>query len=229
MGYKLARLIIYILTSLIVRLEICGAENIPSTGTYIVAGNHLGRLDVPLIYYLLDRPDVILLVAEKYRQSALWRWFVKQLDGIYIDRFNADFSALRTTLQRLRQGGVLVLSPEGTRSPTGALIEARGGTGYLAAKAGVPIIPAALTGTEDHLVKARLRRLQRVPVKLKVGKPFLLPPLPARDREAALEQYTEEIMCQIAALLPPAYRGVYAEHPRLKELLANDGGRTNQS
>jgi 1-acyl-sn-glycerol-3-phosphate acyltransferase len=109
------------------------------------------------------------------------------------------------------------------------LIEARGGTGYLAAKAGVPIIPAALTGTEDHLVKARLRRLQRVPVKLNVGKPFILPPLPVRNREAVLEQYTEEIMCQIAALLPPAYWGVYTEHPRLKELLANDGGRTNRS
>lgn len=219
MGYKLARMIINILTYLTVRLDICGMENIPAEGSIIIAGNHLGRLDVPLIYYLLNRDNVILLVAEKYRQSAIFRWFVQQLDAIYIDRFSADFSALRTTLQRLRKGGALVLSPEGTRSPTGALIEARPGTGYLAAKAGVPIIPVALTGTEDALAKKKLRRLQRVPVTVRVGKPFTLPSIPSRDREAALKQYTDEIMCQIAALLPSGYQGVYANHPRLKELL----------
>jgi 1-acyl-sn-glycerol-3-phosphate acyltransferase len=51
------------------------------------------------------------------------------------------------------------------------------------------------------------------------GKPFIIPPLPKQDRDAALQHATDEIMCQIAALLPERYRGVYAGQPRVKELL----------
>jgi len=61
--------------------------------------------------------------------------------------------------------------------------------------------------------------LRRSQVTGQVGQPFTLPPLKGSDRDAALKLYTDEIMCRIAALLPPGYRGVYAEHPRLQELL----------
>jgi 1-acyl-sn-glycerol-3-phosphate acyltransferase len=222
-GYKIARLLIRLITNLTIRLEVHGVENLPRTGAYIIAGNHLGRLDVPIIYYVLDREDVILLVAEKYRESAVWRWFVKRLDAIYIDRFQADYRAMRETLSRLRKGGVLVMAPEGTRSPTGALIEGKSGAAFLAAKAGVPVVPAALIGSEDARAKAMLGSFRRVPITVCVGKPFILPPLSGIGREAALEEYTGEIMCQIAALLPPAYRGVYAGHPRTLELVGEEG------
>jgi 1-acyl-sn-glycerol-3-phosphate acyltransferase len=111
------------------------------------------------------------------------------------------------------------MAPEGTRSPNGALIEARSGASYLAAKAGTQILPVAVTGTEDHVVFPNLKRLRRANVVIRVGKPFRLPPLPRQDREAVLQQYTDEMMCRIAALLPPEYRGFYAQHPRLLELL----------
>jgi hypothetical protein len=79
------------------------------------------------------------------------------------------------------------------------------------------VLPVVETGGEDAVVKKRLRRLRRLDIQLRMGEPFTLPPLPARGREAALQQGTDEIMCQIAALLPPEYRGVYAGHPRLAE------------
>ena len=145
---------------------------------------------------------------------------VKRFDAIFIDRFNADFTSLRKALTRLRAGGVLVLAPEGTRSPSGTLIEARTGGSYLAGKAGLLTIPVALTGTMDREAKARLRRGRRLDVTVRVGAPIPPPDLTTGDRAAALQAHTEEIMCQIAALLPPAQRGVYAEHPRLAEILA---------
>jgi 1-acyl-sn-glycerol-3-phosphate acyltransferase len=219
MGYKLARLIIRLIMWCVSRVKVYGIENLPEAGGYVVAANHLGRLDVPLIYYLLNRRDIILMVAEKYRESAIYRWFVRQLDAIYIDRFNADFTALRQILHRLKAGGALVLAPEGTRSPTGALQPARAGASYLASKAGAPIVPVAVIGSEDAKVAAGLRRLKRAHLVVRIGKPFRLPPLPVKDRDAALECYTDEIMCQIAALLPTEYRGVYAGHPKLKEIL----------
>ena len=219
MGSDLARWFVHLMFRLVGRVTLHGGERIPASGAYIIASNHVGRLDAPLVYYLLDRRDVIMMVAEKYRQSAFYRWFVKQLDAIWVDRFNADLGALRTTLGRLKRGQVLVMAPEGTRSKTGQLNYARPGASYLAAKSGVPIVPVGLVGTEDRLVVQRLKRLQRLDIHLYIGEPFRLPPLNGGDRDAALQADTDEIMCRIAALLPAEARGVYADYPRLKELL----------
>jgi 1-acyl-sn-glycerol-3-phosphate acyltransferase len=100
------------------------------------------------------------------------------------------------------------------------LIEAKPGVSYLASRLGSPIVPVALTGTEDKNVFGNLKRLRRSHFTVKAGPAFTLPPLPRENRDEALRQYTDEIMCHIAALLPERYRGFYADHPRLKELLA---------
>jgi 1-acyl-sn-glycerol-3-phosphate acyltransferase len=221
MLYRIVRLVINLLTKLTMRVEIIGKEKLIKEGSCIYAGNHLGRLDVLLIYYAVQRDDIILIVAEKYQKSAFIRWLTRHLNAIFVDRYNADFTAMRKVLGRLKEGGVFVVSPEGTRSRTGTLIEARPGASYLAAKAGVPIVPVGGTGTEDAVAKKSLKRLRRLKVTIRVGDAFTLPPLPTENREAVLQQYTDEIMCRIAALLPSEYRGFYADHPRLKELLAS--------
>jgi len=219
MFHAFVRAVLYLFFHTFARVEVEGLSNIPSQGAFLAAANHLGRLDPALVYYLLKRRDVYLLVAEKYQKYALIRWVVKGLDGMFINRYSADFRPLRVMLERLQRGGVLVIAPEGTRSKTGGLIHAWSGASYLAAKAGVPVVPMAVTGTEDARVVQKLRRLQRVHIRVRIGQPFYLPPLERRDRERQLQQATDEIMCRIAALLPPAYRGVYADHPRLVELL----------
>ncbi len=219
MFHAIVRALLYLFFHLAARVEVEGLSNLPASGAYLAAANHLGRLDPALVYYLLERTDVYLLVAEKYQKYALIRWVVKHLDGLFINRYSADFRPLRVMLERLQRGGVLVIAPEGTRSKTGALIRAWSGASYLAAKAGVPVVPVAVTGTEDALVLRKWRRLQRPHIRVRIGQPFRLPPLERKDREQQLQQATDEIMCRIAALLPPAYRGVYADHPRLAELL----------
>jgi 1-acyl-sn-glycerol-3-phosphate acyltransferase len=221
--YSFLRSVINFLIPLVARLEVHGWENLPRSGGYITAANHLGRMDIPLVYYLLDRDDVILLVAEKYRKYGIVRWLVKQLDALWLDRFASDVHALRSTLDRLKAGGVLVIAPEGTRSPTGALIAGKAGSSYLAAKSGLPVIPVAATGTEDALVLKQLKNLRRLNISVYVGTPFYISPLNRGNREAALQEATDEIMCRIASMLPEAYRGVYADHPRLTELLQENG------
>jgi 1-acyl-sn-glycerol-3-phosphate acyltransferase len=115
---------------------------------------------------------------------------------------------------------VVTLAPEGTRSPTGALIQGWDGASYIAAKAGLPIVPVGATGTRDKEVVERLKHFKRLEVTVKVGPSFSLPSLDNLNRDQQLEAYTEEIMCRIAAELPESYRGSYADHPRLKQLLA---------
>jgi 1-acyl-sn-glycerol-3-phosphate acyltransferase len=217
---SLIRFLIRRLAPLLMRLEVTGIENLPTSGAYIAAANHLGMLDPVLVYYLLDRQDVILIVAEKHSKYAIVRWLVRSLNAIYIDRYNANMAVIRQVLKRLRQGEVLVIAPEGTRSQSGTLLEGRPGASFLAAKADLPVIPVGATGTEDRLFLANLKRLRKTPVSMRIGEPFRLPPLPKQGREAALQADTIEIMCHIAALLPPEYRGVYADHPRLQELLS---------
>jgi 1-acyl-sn-glycerol-3-phosphate acyltransferase len=200
-------------------VEVHNRERVNKNEGVIVVSNHLGRLDVAFVYYYLNRRDVTVLVAEKYQKSGLFRWGVKALNAVWVDRYNADLVAMRECLNRLKAGHILVMAPEGTRSESGMLIEGRSGASYLAAKSGAWIVPVGVTGTEDALVKANLRRLRRSKVVIRTGEPFKLPPVPRENREAVLEQYTDEMMCRIAALLPPSYRGYYAEHPRLQELL----------
>ncbi|HSF81150.1 MAG TPA: lysophospholipid acyltransferase family protein [Anaerolineales bacterium] len=217
MQRKLIRAIARLLFKLFARLEVTGLENVPTQGGCILAVNHLGRLDPPLVFAMLDRDDVTSLVADKYLHHPFFRWIVNAVNGIWINREEADFNALRAARSFLLAGGVLGIAPEGTRSHTGALIAAKTGVAYLADKAGVPIVPVAISGTEKAV--RELLRLRRQSIKIRFGKPMRLPPLERGDRTAALQRNTDEIMCQIAAMLPPQYRGVYADHPRLKELI----------
>ncbi|MFH1524281.1 MAG: lysophospholipid acyltransferase family protein [Chloroflexota bacterium] len=218
-AHTILRFIIRLILLLIARVEVTGFDNLPDAQGYVIAANHIGRLDAALPYYILDRPDIIVIVAEKYQKHAFTRWLTKVVNGIFIDRYNADVGALRQTLRRLQSGGILTMTPEGTRSKSGNLIEAKPGGIFLAWKAGVPILPAALTGTEDAVVRNRLKHFKRLSIKVIAGKPFTLPPVEGKDRDELMQQYTDEVMCRIAVLLPEGRRGFYAGHPKLKKLL----------
>jgi 1-acyl-sn-glycerol-3-phosphate acyltransferase len=212
------RWLIRFILNLIAHVEIQGNENIIEEGGFVIATNHLGRLDVTLLFYALEG-DFILPVAEKYEHHWLFGPIGNAMGAIWLDRSNADIRSVREILARMKAGGILVIAPEGTRSKSEAMAEGKSGVAYLAMKAGVPIIPIALTGTEDRLVVEQLKHFKKSEINIVVGKPFTLPPIKGVDRDKTLKQYTDEIMCRIGALLPEKYRGVYAEHPRLKELL----------
>ncbi len=203
------------------RLTIYGMENLPPQGvSYIGVANHIGRLDPAYVYALVNRRDIIMLVAEKYKENPLSRLMVQFVDGIFVDRYHADLTALREVFRRLKSGGVVVIAPESTRSPTVSLQQGWDGASYIAAKSGLPILPVGVTGSGDGEVVNRLKHFKRLEIIARVGQPFTLPPLEGKDRARQLANGTEEIMCQIAALLPDEYRGVYADHPRVQELLA---------
>jgi 1-acyl-sn-glycerol-3-phosphate acyltransferase len=116
---------------------------------------------------------------------------------------------------------MLVIAPEGTRSKTEALQEGKMGVAFLAAKSGYPVLPVALTGTEDRGVVENLKHFRRSKITVTAGDLLEIDLPGGKGREHAMRQATDEIMCRIAAKLPEKYRGVYADHPRLKELLNN--------
>ena len=221
MKFRLMRFIIRLWVALITRVEVRGMQKLPEGNLFVVA-NHLGRLDTAIIFSVLDREDIILPIAGKYRYHPLYGLMGWAANGIWLSRDGTDAAALRQTLARMKQGGLLVMAPEGTRSPTGAMQEARLGAAFLADKSGYPVLPVGVSGTEDRLVKENLRHFRRSHIVVHAGLPFVLEVPKGRGREQAYREATTEMMCRIAALLPEQNRGFYAGPLKLREVLEEE-------
>ena len=218
MALQVLRFLARIIIRIMANVEVVGWENFPQKGGCVAVSNHIGRLDAMLALMLPERNDIIMMIAEKYQKYAFWRFWMWLFDAIWLNRFEADFHAMREVVKRLKAGGILAIAPEGTRSQTGTLLEGKPGAAFLASKAQVPILPMAIMGTEDAVVMAKLKRLQRLKIKIVMGEPFMLPPIDRKNKEAYFQAQTDEIMCRIGTLMPATYHGEYAGHPRLREL-----------
>jgi len=188
--------------------EFIHPENIPAEGAVILATNHMSHMDTPVLFVNPRRPDITALVTTKYQEKPFIRWFTKVAEGIWINRDIADFSAIRKASEVLAKGRALGIAPEGTRSQTGQMQEGKPGTVMLALKTGAPIVPVALTGTEDALEK--LMHLRRPHITATFGEPFTLPEFQPHHRSEVLQRWTGILMRKIAAMLPEKYRGIYS-------------------
>jgi 1-acyl-sn-glycerol-3-phosphate acyltransferase len=201
------------------KFQVIGRENLPEEGSVLLTTNHRSRLDTPLLLAITDRTDLVGIVAKKYQKKPFFRWILGKVGTmVWMDRQRTDFSALRDALDHLRSGAIVGVAPEGTRSRENrGLLEGKQGAALLAARANVPIVPVGILGSDR--INEHWLMLRRPPVTIKVGKPYTLPEMDRDNRQAWLARNTDEIMCRIAALLPPEYWGFYKDHPRLKELL----------
>jgi len=128
------------------------------------------------------------------------------VDAIPVKRDEVDMNAIRKALQRLQEGRIIAIDPEGTRSGTGILGEGHAGAVLLAVKSGAPLLPVVHYGSENY--RENMRRIKRTDMTYAVGRPFHVrtdPPLNHETRQLA----ADEIMAQMAALLPEQYRGRY--------------------
>jgi 1-acyl-sn-glycerol-3-phosphate acyltransferase len=201
---RLVRFLIRTLT----RTEYIHPENLPASGPVILAINHMSHIDTPVLFVNPTRPDITALVTTKYKENWFVSLFTDIAEGIWIDRDIADFAAIRIASDVLARGWALGIAPEGTRSKTGRMQEGKPGTIMLALKTGAPIVPVALTGTEDAL--KQLLHLRRPHITATFGEPITLPEFAPHHRSEELRRWTEILMRKIAALLPEKYRGVYS-------------------
>jgi 1-acyl-sn-glycerol-3-phosphate acyltransferase len=194
-----------------------GTDNLPATGPAIVMINHIALVDPVIVLGVLPRNIVPLAKAEAFRIPVFgifpWLWEV-----IPVHRGEIDRKALRSAEEVLRAGEIVLVAPEGTRHPT--LQRGKEGIAFLAHRTGVPIVPVAVDGTEGFPSLPFLPRWRRPGVRINVGRPFrfrMQPEKPDRDR---LRQMTDQAMGVLAAMLPPARRGVYSDLDRLgREML----------
>lgn len=199
------------------KVEFRGIEKVPMEGGVLLTTNHVSQMDTVLLFITPPRRDVTALVADKYQKWAFTRFIMNTGGIVWLDRSKADFGALSVAAEVLKSGRALGIAPEGTRS-NGQLLPGKPGAALIAARTGVPVVPVSVVGTKDGIRRALL--LQRPHVVVTFGAPYHLPPLNENDRKGSLQRATDEVMCRIAAQLPEEMRGVYKDHPRLKELLA---------
>lgn len=209
--YWISRLFFRLLLFIYTKVEVVGVENLPRRGGVIVVSNHLHNADPGIIGSFLQRRVVFMAKAEMF-EWPIWGFYVRLIGAFPVRRFEADLGALRKASQMVSKGDVLVMFPEGTRSRTGAMAQGHPGTALVALRSGASLLPIGITGTEAIRVPQIFLRpfFGRVKVRMTVGKPFFLPSVERINTES-VDRCTEIIMRQVAALLPPKYRGVYGE------------------
>ncbi len=159
------------LAGTLLRVDVRGREHVPVTGPVLLAGNHSGLLDGPLVYFLSPRPLALLTKAEVFvaplARACGW------LRLIPVHRGLADRAALRAGLQQLSEGGALGVFPEGTRG-SGTFTDVTDGLAYLALRSGAPVVPIAVRGTLAALPRGRWIPRLRAPVSIVFGPPVTL-------------------------------------------------------
>jgi 1-acyl-sn-glycerol-3-phosphate acyltransferase len=193
------------------RLRLSGSNNIPRGTTYVVAVNHVSIYDPPLI--LACWPETLEAIgAVDVFDKPVQGQLLKLYGTVPVHRGQYDRVVIDTTLEMLHGGHPLLIAPEGGRSHALGMRRAKPGIAYIVDEAQVPVVPVGIVGTTDDFLKQDLR-FQQPHLELRIGEPFRLPPILGRGeaRRGARQRNADLVMQHIAGLLPPEYRGVYAD------------------
>ncbi len=205
---RLLNFILRILFKVLLSLEVVGLENVPPEGPLILMINHTGLLDPVVAGGVMPREIVAMSKIENFRDPILG--ILVRLYGAFpVRRGEVDLQATRRALEVLHNGEVLLMAPEGTRSKECRLQPGHDGMTFIACRANAPILPTGITGVKDF--GPNLKKLRRTDVKVVIGRPFRFRLSEGKVKRDVLHQMTEEAMYQLAALLPPEYRGVYSD------------------
>ena len=197
------------LTGLLCRVDDAQLSRVPERGPLIVITNHVGLVEIPLLYLHLQPRPVRGFTAAVRWENRFLAWLLGLFEAIPLHRGEADIAALRQGLEVLAEGSILAIMPEGTRSHDGSLQKGHSGVVFLALQSGAAVLPIAHYGSER--LADNVRRLKRTDVRFVVGKPFTFDAGGVKVTRQVRQQMVDEAMYELATLLPPAYRGVYSD------------------
>jgi 1-acyl-sn-glycerol-3-phosphate acyltransferase len=198
----------WIIVKLLLKVELIGRENLPREGPILMVSNHLGDADAIIGLALSKVPFDVMGKIELYDIPVFGKLF--DLYGtIWVHRGRPDRRAIRAALNGLAEGRMIAIAPEGRESLSGALEPGTDGAAYIALKADVPILPVAVTGTENWRVYGNLKKFRRTRITVTMGTSFELQK--TGDRRSDIHNGTQTIMKRLAQMLPQEYQGVYQE------------------
>lgn len=196
------------LTHVLCRIDDSQLSRVPGHGPLILVANHINFLEVPVVFtHLQPRPVTGFVKSETWDNRAM-AYLFNLWGGIPLRRGEADMAAYHLALEALMKGKIVAVAPEGTRSGNGQLQRGNPGIVTLALRSGAPVLPMAYYGSERF--RRNIVRLRRTDFCIRVGHPFYLQSSDVKAIRQIRQAITDEIMYQLAALLPAPYRGVYA-------------------
>jgi 1-acyl-sn-glycerol-3-phosphate acyltransferase len=207
------------LTALMFRVDGAELAKVPWEGPLIVVANHVHIPEIPTLYTrLFPRKVRGMVQAERVFDKNITGWILRRFGSIPVWRNEADLKALRTGIRALEEGNIVLIDPEGTRSHDGRLQRGLPGAILMALHSGAPLLPVVHYGSEHY--PENLRRLRRTELHYVVGKPFRIQLDKQRLTRELRQRIIDQVMEQMAALLPAQYRGAYAGadaavHPHL--------------
>jgi len=191
------------------RIDTIDLDKIPLNGPMIVYTNHTGSIEVPMTFVLLQPRPLTGIAKTETWDNSFMAWLFNLWGIIPIRRGEADMDAMRKTLDSLKEGKILGMSPEGTRNKTGKLLRGHPGIVMLAIRSGAPLIPMAHWGGENF--KSNLKKLKRTDFHAIVGDPFVINTKGEKIDKNTRQVIVDELMYQLATLLPEEYRGEYKD------------------
>jgi len=211
----LINFIIRVYTRVTCRLDMPDFQKVPMHGPLIAISNHTGQIEVPLIFAHLQPRKLTGWAKVESWDNKFLNWVFGVWGMIPVRRGEADMHALKAALRALEKGLIFGIAPEGTRNYNGILKRALPGAVTVALHSGAPIIPIAHWGGED-LMK-NLKRFKRTDFHVRVGEPFRLNVEGVKVTGEIRQQIVDEMMVQIAKLMPEEYRGAYADQSKWTE------------
>ncbi len=195
------------------RISVAGAEHIPA-GPVLYVCNHLSNVDGLILNKVLHRNRPVFVAGVKLQGTPMTRVTADLLDTITVTPNSPDIDAIKRAIEQLKNGRSVLIFPEGGRSRPGTLLRGKAGAVVVARRAGLPIVPVALMGTEKLLpIQDRdmgSERPRHARVTVRIGRPFTLADLTVpRDAADERQALTDALMMRIAELLEPQYQGEY--------------------
>ena len=189
-----------------------GRENVPLTGPLILVANHVHVLDPILLAFSLPRWITFVAKEELFRSPFL-RFWLRWAGSVSIrreGRVREKQKILKSARDALERGLILGMFPEGGRSHDGKLRKGKPGSAVIASQANVPLLPVGIVGTDK--ISGISWLWKRPGIAINIGKPFKLPPTSGRMSKSQMQLLTTQLMREIAALLPPEYKGDSEKH-----------------
>jgi 1-acyl-sn-glycerol-3-phosphate acyltransferase len=168
--WKMCQLLVRVFASVVFDLKVYGVRNIPRSGGVLIVSNHQSLLDPPLLGARLPRPMSYMAKSELFRNKA-FAWLIRSLGAFPVKQGAGDVGAIKETVNRLQEGRVLNIFPEGSRTENGDVLPMQPGVGLVVRRAGVPIVPAAICGSYEAWPKGA-KSFRRHPVRIVYGPPI---------------------------------------------------------
>jgi len=168
--YEIVRHFLWLIGLVLFRVRCAGRAHVPATGGVLILANHQSHLDPPLLGMCIPR-EVNYVARDTLFDNKLLAPLIRSINAIPIDRDGLGLAGLKETLRRLKRGEIVMLFPEGTRTPDGEIQPLRPGFSALVTRTGACILPMALDGCYQAWPRSQPLPLPNL-VQIEIGPPI---------------------------------------------------------